>query len=426
MLKSIDILLGLSVVMLMVSLVVTVFTQALTNLMQTRGKHLLDGVAGLLRQIHKEVPAEVSRKIADAILTHPLIKAAGTKYGTVIHREELTALILELASGDAPHAIDDCVREGLGGLLKANGVDDPAKTMDNVRLLTLQLEQAHPELSNNERYAMAFLQEAPGRFLAKMNGWFDPMIDRVADRFTNETRKITFVGSLIVALVLQLDTVALVNRLAADPALRQALVTEAIAAEKRDAPQAAPAAPDKGEPAPQTLAAPAGTKPAANAGQAPAANAGQAKSGDSKGTDGPVLIPVLSAQDQNNLKVLSQFDVIDIPTGVGDYFVRLLGTDKKGKPAEGLEAAGNVLYKLVGMLLTAMLLSLGAPFWYNALKNLIRLRSLVAQKDDDQRAARQTNTGTGDNTVTASVTTTSVTATPALLAGERGDLSRVG
>ena len=194
MLKSIDILLGLSVVMLMVSLVVTVFTQALTNLMQTRGKHLLDGVAGLLRQIHKEVPAEVSRKIADAILTHPLIKAAGTKYGTVIHREELTALILELASGDAPHAIDDCVREGLGGLLKANGVDDPAKTMDNVRLLTLQLEQAHPELSNNERYAMAFLQEAPGRFLAKMNGWFDPMIDRVADRFTNETRKITFVG----------------------------------------------------------------------------------------------------------------------------------------------------------------------------------------------------------------------------------------
>ena len=91
MLKSIDILLGLSVVMLMVSLVVTVLTQAITNLMQSRGKNLRDGIAGLLRQIHRDLPPGVSREIAEAILTHPLIKSAGSRFGTVIHREELTA-----------------------------------------------------------------------------------------------------------------------------------------------------------------------------------------------------------------------------------------------------------------------------------------------------------------------------------------------
>jgi hypothetical protein len=44
---------------------------------------------------------------------------------------------------------------------------------------------------------------------------------------------------------------------------------------------------------------------------------------------------------------------------------------------------------LLGVVLSALLLSLGAPFWYNALKNLVRLRSIVAGKDDEQRQARQ-------------------------------------
>ena len=43
------------------------------------------------------------------------------------------------------------------------------------------------------------------------------------------------------------------------------------------------------------------------------------------------------------------------------------------------------------MLLTISLLSLGAPIWYEVLKNLIGLRSLVARKDDLQRAIRQTS-----------------------------------
>ena len=66
MLKSIDVLLGLSVVMLMVSLVVTVLTQAITNLLQTRGKNLLDGIAGLLRQIHRDLRDAVRRRYRDA------------------------------------------------------------------------------------------------------------------------------------------------------------------------------------------------------------------------------------------------------------------------------------------------------------------------------------------------------------------------
>ena len=42
------------------------------------------------------------------------------------------------------------------------------------------------------------------------------------------------------------------------------------------------------------------------------------------------------------------------------------------------------------MLTTALLLSLGAPFWYGALQNLLKLRSVLAQKDDVERQDRQT------------------------------------
>lgn len=368
MLKSIDILLGLSVVMLMVSLIVTVLTQAITNLMQTRAKNLLDGIASLLRQIHRDLPPGIDREIAAAILTHPLIKSAGSRFGHVIHREELTALIVELAAGEGPHQLGEAAKRELCRLLQANGIEDPEKTIANVRSLVLMLEQAHPELSNNERYAMAFLQEAPSRFLAKINGWFDPMIDRVSDRFTNSTRLITFFGSLAVALVLQLDTAALVSRLSADPALRQALVEQAI----------------KTAPVP----------PAA----APAAAPGPTN-----------LVPSFSQQDKENLQTLATFDIVNIPSSLKEW--------------TGRWSLDNWALKLLGIVLTAMLLSLGAPFWYNALKNLIRLRSLVAQKDDAQRHSRQTNTAAP---VADGAAARSVSATPPLIVGERGDLARVG
>ena len=41
------------------------------------------------------------------------------------------------------------------------------------------------------------------------------------------------------------------------------------------------------------------------------------------------------------------------------------------------------------MLVTALLLSLGAPFWYSTLSKLLQLRSVLADKDDQQRSDRQ-------------------------------------
>src|SRR5215216_6564549 len=94
-LKSIDILIGLVVVLLALSMAVTVVTQSLTTLFNSRGRHLKRGLVDLLQQLDPALTATISRTIADKVLTHPLVSGSntpmswfGARYGNVIHREE--------------------------------------------------------------------------------------------------------------------------------------------------------------------------------------------------------------------------------------------------------------------------------------------------------------------------------------------------
>ena len=77
----------------------------------------------------------------------------------------------------------------------------------------------------------------------------------------------------------------------------------------------------------------------------------------------------------------------------------------------------------LGIVVSMFLLSLGAPFWYSALKQLVNLRSVLANKEDKQREERQTTQATPATTSAAMGADT-----PASLntGGERGDLGALG
>jgi len=77
------------------------------------------------------------------------------------------------------------------------------------------------------------------------------------------------------------------------------------------------------------------------------------------------------------------------------------------------------------VLISVFLLSLGAPFWYNALKNLLALRSTIAAKDDAQRSQRQSNEA-DQSQAAAAGSTTATAPEAAALVGERGDLNAAG
>ncbi|MFM9885437.1 MAG: hypothetical protein ACKVQT_20625, partial [Burkholderiales bacterium] len=232
MLKTIDILLGVSVVMLIVSMAVTVLTQFVVGIAQSRGRNLKRGLADLLQQIDPTLERRIVENVSAAVLTHPLISSNRGRLGATIHREEFTKLLLDLSSGNAPSHVlawlGEPTRSALDAALKRNGIEDPARILDSVRALALQLEMTHPELAAHERHAKALMQEANSKLVAKVNAWFDQTIDRVSERFANSTQLITVGCALAVAFTVQLDTVGLINHLSADEKFRQALVEKAI------------------------------------------------------------------------------------------------------------------------------------------------------------------------------------------------------
>src|SRR5215467_8071203 len=229
MLKTLDILIGVATIMLLLSMAVTIITQAVTDLRQHRGKSLLKGLAGLLRQIDPKLVESMANKIADTVLRHPLVAGPNGKLGDVIHREEFTVLLMSVAAGESPDPPEDAVKKAVLDLLAKNGIPDPAATLKAIRSAALQLEAASPKLASDIRHGKAIVQEAKSQYLAKVNGWFDQTIDRVSSRFTLTARMVTFAASLIIAITVQLDTFALIDRLSVDDQFRTAVAQNADA-----------------------------------------------------------------------------------------------------------------------------------------------------------------------------------------------------
>lgn len=241
MLKSIDVLIGLTVVMLALSMAVTVLTQCVVSVVNTRGGHLRRGLVDLLGLLSKDLKGDTAHAIATAVLKHPLVSAAGKRLGSVVQREEFTKLLMHFAAEDGT-GLASTARDTLRKALADNGVSQPETTLKSIRTVALQLEASRPELSASLRQTQAILSEAGSDYVAKVNTWFDQTIDRVGQRFASHTRGITFAAGFILAVALQVDTLLLVNRLSADDKMREAFVAQGTRMHDEQAGQAVPAA----------------------------------------------------------------------------------------------------------------------------------------------------------------------------------------
>ncbi len=346
MLKTLDILIGGVVVLLLFSMAVTVITQVANALLARKGKYLKTGIANLLQQLGIS-DRDIAEEISEKVLQYPMIANSKGGLGEVIHREELTKLLLQFAGEpDTSNLSADAV-QALQNTLKARGISDPAKTLQNVRDLALQIQASNPQLANNIRDSLALIHEAKSDYVARVNSWFDQTITRVSDRFTAHTHLITLIIATVVVVTVQLDIIGVLNRLSIDEQFRNTIVSDA---------------------------------------------AKQVSSSTGKGE--------INAKDYYSL--LSTAGLITVPLN-GNWVDDL--KDSRKYP---------------GMVLAILLISLGAPFWYSVLNQLLKLRSSLAQTDDQQRADRQsTQISPGDGTSDSSPA-------PDWLVGERGDLKAVG
>jgi hypothetical protein len=404
MLKTLDILIGVATVMLLFSMAVTIITQAVSELQQHRGKSLLKGLTGLLRQIDPTLLESVAAKIADAVLTHPLVAGPNGRLGDVIHREEFTVLLMSIAAGESPDQPEESVKKAITELLTKNGIPDPAETLKDIRSAALQLEAAAPGVANHIRHAKAILQEAKSQYLAKINGWFDQTIDRVSARFTVVARIITFTASLAIAVTVQLDVFALINRLSVDDQFRAAVAQNADALMKRAA---------------QAQQAFEGSQ-TGSAGQTPSPT--PTAGGNQTPTPSSAPTPATPIPGTSPTPGTSSQAAAQAPTAKSvqfEYYNLLSSAGLVTMPGQhwGERFTAN---KIPGILLAALLLSLGAPFWYCRLQDLLRLRSAIAQKDEAQRNTRQITQ------TPAEAAQPSGTDSMASMSGEQGDITAVG
>ena len=344
-LTILDILLGLSVVMLIMSLVVTAVLGSLMGLLNQKGRNLREGLVNLLVQLNPSLSRVNARQLGQALLKHPLIADANNRMGHVIQRHEFAELLLLLGSGkwkpDGNQGVDLALeaRKLLSDTVQGLDPASAATLLGNVRASAINMLQSNPDLPEAQRRDRALLAEAKSTFTQNLFSLFDATIERAVTRFSFSARIYSILAAALVASATQFDTLYLINRLSMDESVRKQFVDLAI----------------KTSQDPAVLEAVKKAKSAINE-AAPSSTTSELPASQP---------PTPAASPEFDTKPLAQLRTLGIFPPFAWTFERILG-----------------------ILISIALLTFGAPFWYDALKNLIKLRSVLSRRDDQEREQR--------------------------------------
>jgi hypothetical protein len=411
MLENLDTVIAFSVVMLLLSLMITALVQIVVSLFALRGKNLFWGVKRLLWQVDPQLGAH-AEEIADRLLRHPAITHTSMSRAVAIRPEELIRLLRELANppADTPPTLkklSDAARTALKTRL------DAMATAPNAPQTNLQLDAMAAELRRLFPHQAAAIDTTVRQTMAqgdalvqRVNTWFDSLMDRTSERFKLYTRYITVGVTVLFVLVLHVDSISIFRQVSTNPEIRAQLVQASDATLRRAEEVFAQTGRGKGQP----LASDAlqkmseatdalGQKIKAECVKTTAAGTPGCSGGLWTREDGrrwiadhlPNDTAALSAYEKtmddvtiDNIKSLN----VTMTTLRGDLdqtqvkiFPKSLALAKPLAFAPGKE--------ILGLITSILLLSLGAPFWYNVLRKLSDLRPIVARKVEGEAPKAQ-------------------------------------
>ena len=261
-------------------------------------------------------------------LADDIVKHPKVQGGSVVQRGRLVEILLEKAAGT------DAVSSALKTKL---GVTDPEATLKAVRERVLQLEADCPALADHVRRTRAIVENALDQSgkavmegIVKIMSRFDQVCDQMTHAMKSHARGWTIGISAVVAVVLPFDSISVVKQLAKDPTAVQQLVSTA-----------------------KTLK-------------------------DAGGAANQEDLAKLETQLQVQTKQITN-PALGIQPGA--VFTCAYWDQK---------TAGEVALRIFGILTSFALMTLGAPFWFDALKNLLGLRPALASQETGERTARAT------------------------------------
>jgi hypothetical protein len=359
MLQYLDMAIAFAAVMLGVSVLVTALTQVVNAIFAMRGRSLLWGLETLLTYVDPNFK-EHARKIIEKILRHSLLSHTGGRRATAIRREEFIALLEDTLS-----------EQSFAGASRA-------------------VETQRQSLSENNPAGLPFRFKAPEEYLKKLETWFDRVMNRVSERFALRSRWVSVSFAALLAFAFHLDSIALLEKFSTAVELRTSLVQsadvllghadQALALSSSAYTETIVRLKANNEAAQRLGTPPEFFTPAA------ARDWIRTQIGDSL-----QAAPLIRAYNKILDAVLREkighwVDVADsIRSDLDEARFQLIP-----KPYPGLKYQPR---EILGIVLSSILLSLGAPFWYNLLKTLSSLRPRVAQiiQREKEEAQEQPN-----------------------------------
>ena len=401
-LEHFDTVLSFVVILAGVSLLVTTLTQMVSAFLGLRGSNLRWGVENLIRHLDPQLEPH-ARALADRVLHHPLISDSSFsgfshsvlhrwKLASAIRKEELVDILHQLAEekvpeGTVPAAWQKPLAEVLGRV--------SADAAQGVAAATQQLRQQFAAEPAKLAPLVTALNQAASGAAGQLERWFDPVMDRVSQRFSVHARAWTIGLSIMLSFALHLDAFKLLSRLSSDAELRARLIASANTLERK---------------ADEALGGVTNVPPAVY---------GEALSLLAKAHPNEFAHVPSGPSQVRSLAAAQQWIRSSLATAGGAVTAQRLQEFETLVPQVRLQAATQDFRDLLhdrmkfallpdpypvpfyrgwwpgesqfwGILATAALLSLGAPFWFNLLKTMTNLRPVLAAKTEKSAAPEKT------------------------------------
>jgi len=402
MLQQLDVLIGFVVIMSVVSLLITIVTQIISSALGLRGLNLADALVAMIHKIEPSLDNN-AKALVDRVLTQPVIsdstlKMSNTfwptflKRATAIRADELLAILNDIKAnrdGKTPPTERDTASKLLDSLNTSSAAASAA-----ISALTQQLPTLAGESFAKTVAVIKELEDSANVSLSNLEKWFESAQDRAQQWFAMHTRICTMIVAVLMAFGLQLDAFRTLARLSKDPELREKLVALSNTIEK------------KADDIFSRNVSPGGINFAALTQLRDKANQ-EDKTTAAKITD-PIPTDLQSTEladtwlkgklgddpKAGNFEKKFQDIVQDVSkenlNRARDQFGDITDAFSETKfqlvpdPYPGLWNVFSSPIHFLGILASAALLSLGAPFWFNILKMLTNLRPLLANQVDKE------------------------------------------
>ena len=208
-----------------------------------------------------------------------------------------------------------------------------------------------------QSYLLSLWADAQGdvdKFNSLLEQWFDDTMERVSGWYKRKTQKILFFIGILLAVMFNVDTISIVRTLSQDPEMAARLAGNAAVYLQNH--QASASRETAGEPGADVPAASGGKEPAVPS--------------DSLLRKAGQLMDSANALIRGNIR--------DANTLLGLGWT----VDKSGKQTLCIPCNFH-WHSVFGWLITALAISLGAPFWFDLLNKLVKMRSSAGTSATD-------------------------------------------